>query len=180
MYSLLFGAFIMKQQATVVLILLLVVTMIADAQSSEHDQSSAQETQTRGYWSDPSTGLMWAAKDNGKDANWHQALKYCSTLRLFGYSDWRLPAINEMEAIYDGSGFATPAPKGVTWALAGRAKGGLLLTGAREWSSSRRLDDRGRATGYAWQFDFRHGKRWSDPLGYSGSLRGLCVRDSKK
>jgi hypothetical protein len=170
----------MKQRAVIVLTLFFVGTVIAGAQSSEHDQSSAQETQTRGYWSDLSTGLVWAAKDNGKDTNWHDALKYCSTLRLSGYSDWRLPVINELEAIYDGSGFAAPAPKGVRWALAGRAKGGLLLTGAREWSSSRRLDDRGHATGYAWQFDFPHGGRWGDPLGYSGSLRSLCVRDSKK
>jgi hypothetical protein len=170
----------MNRRATSVLILLL-VNLISCAQSPAKDQSVAQETQPSASWVDPSTGIMWAARDNGKDVNWHQAMKYCSALRLSGYSDWRLPTISELQAIYDGSGFATPAPKGVTWALAGKANGGLLLTGAREWSSSRISDDRGHLTGYAWQFDFPHGQRWGyDPLGYSGSLRALCVRGSEK
>jgi hypothetical protein len=156
-------------------------TQPGGAAAAPPSTGSAQETQARGYWTDPSTGFMWAAKDNGKQVNWHKAMKYCGTLLLTGHSDWRLPAINELQAIYDGSGFATPTPKGVTWALAGRAKGGLLLTGVREWSSSRKLDDRGHVTGYAWQFDFPHGQRWGyDPLGYSGSLRALCVRGSGK
>jgi hypothetical protein len=146
-----------------------------DAQSKE---ASAQETQVRGYWVDPATGLMWAGKDNGENVNWHRAMTYCRDLRLAGYSDWRLPTIDELQGIYDASGFAAPPlHKGAEWVLAGKPKGGLLLTGAREWSSNRVLDDRGHNTGIAWQFDFPHGERWGyDPLGYSGSLRALCVR----
>jgi hypothetical protein len=34
---------------------------------------------------------------------------------------------------------------------------------------------RGHSTGYAWEYDFPHGRRWKDPLGYTGSLRALCV-----
>ena len=169
-----------KSRATcrVVLILLSTVAMIAGAQSSTQDQSSAQETLVRGYWIDPSTGLMWTAKDNGHDISWGNAVKYCQNLRLAGYSDWRLPSIDELQNIYDGSGFTALHSKGSMLALAGRAKGGLLLTGAREWSSSRVLDDRGHRTGIAWQYDFPHGSRWRDPLGYSGNLRALCVRSS--
>ena len=33
-------------------------------------------TQTVGYWNDPSTGLMWAAKDSRKDLSWKEAAKY--------------------------------------------------------------------------------------------------------
>jgi hypothetical protein len=44
----------------------------------------------RGFWIDPSTGLMWAGKDNGKDVSWKGGVKYCRDLRLAGYSDWRL------------------------------------------------------------------------------------------
>ena len=35
----------------------------------------------RGYWVDPSTSLMWAGKDNGKDVSWNKAMKYCRDLR---------------------------------------------------------------------------------------------------
>ncbi|MFP5237877.1 MAG: DUF1566 domain-containing protein [Acidobacteriota bacterium] len=42
-------------------------------------------------WTDPATGLMWAARDNGSDVNWNQAKEYCSKLRLAGDRDWRLP-----------------------------------------------------------------------------------------
>jgi hypothetical protein len=104
-------------------------------------------------------------------------VKYCQKLSLAGHSDWRLPSIDELQNIYDGSGFTAAASNGAVPVLAGRAKGGLLLTGAREWSSSRVLNDRGHRTGIAWQYDFLHGKRSRfDPIGYTGSLRALCVR----
>lgn len=138
-----------------------------------------QQTQARGYWVDSSTGLMWAAKDNGQNITWKKAMRYCRNLQLAGYSDWKLPTIDQLHGIYDGSGFNAPVPrKGMEWALAGKPKGDLLLTGAREWSSGRVLDDRGRRTGYAWEYDFPHGRRWKDPLGYSGQLRALCVREN--
>lgn len=166
---------------TKVILILSAITVICGAQSPDHHRIGAQKTQARGYWIDPSTGLMWTAKDNGNDITWSKAMKYCQNLSLAGYSDWRLPTIDELQTIYDDSGFAAPHPKDVMPVLAGIAKGGLLLTGAREWSSSRVLDDRGHRTGYAWQYDFPHGKRWRyDPLGYTGSLRALCVRGTEK
>jgi hypothetical protein len=44
---------------------------MASAQSAPESQNRAQDTQARGFWTDPSTGLMWAGKDNGKDVNWN-------------------------------------------------------------------------------------------------------------
>ena len=175
-----FGVSIMKRHVKAMLIFLSVITAICSAQSPPNDRADAQETQARGYWIDPSTGLIWTAKDNGNDITWGKAMKYCRKLRLAGYSDWRLPSVDELERIYDGSGFTAPHPKDVIPILAGRANGGLLLTGAREWSSNRVLDDRGHNTGFAWEYDFPHGRRWKDPLGYTGSLRALCVRGSEK
>ena len=67
----------MKLQATLLLISLCSVVVIAGAQASTQDQGQAQETGVRGYWVDPSTGLMWVGKDNAKDVNWHKAMKYC-------------------------------------------------------------------------------------------------------
>jgi Protein of unknown function (DUF1566) len=157
-----------------------VIFLSAQTAKTPDERAQVQETQTRGYWVDSSTGLMWSGKDNGRNVSWKGAVKYCRNLRLAGHSDWRLPTIDELEGIYDGSGFTAPYPKDVVPVLAGRAKGGLLLTGNFEWSSNRVLDDRGHRTGYAWQFDFPHGRRWHEPLGYYGSKRALCVRGSAK
>jgi hypothetical protein len=98
---------------------------------------------------------------------------------LTEYSDWELPTIDELQGIYDDSGYAFPPPaKGAEWALAGKPMGGLHLTGNHHWSSTKGVDDRGRSNGYAWYFDFSHGKRDWDPYGYHGSKRALCVRRS--
>ena len=78
------------------------------AQSSSDEGVSTQETQKRGYWIDPSTGLMWAGKDNRKDVSWKAAMRYCRDLRLAGYSDWRLATLSELDAIYDKNASAPP------------------------------------------------------------------------
>lgn len=93
--------------------------------------SGQYDTRVRGYWVDPSTGLMWAGRDNfGRNMNWHQADKYCRDLQLAGYRDWRLPQTNELEGIYDRSassqglgGKHNESP--TTW----HVKGDIFLTG---------------------------------------------------
>ncbi len=50
---------------------------------------------------DTKTGLMWAAKDNGEDINWRDAKKYCESYRGGGYTDWRMPTLDELEGLYD-------------------------------------------------------------------------------
>jgi hypothetical protein len=65
------------------------------------DPQTAPDTRVRGYWVDPSTGLMWAARDNGRELNWRQAIKYCLDMR--GYADWRVPTIGELTGIFDPS-----------------------------------------------------------------------------
>src|SRR5205807_1728009 len=46
------------------------------------------------------TGLMWTRRDNGEDINWREANEYAKKLALGGYSDWRLPTIDELEKLY--------------------------------------------------------------------------------
>jgi hypothetical protein len=152
----------------------------ASAQSAPEGQSSAQETQARDVWTDPSTGLMWTGRDNGKDISWKHAIKYCRDLRLAGYSDWRLPNMAELQPIYDRTanapGLAGPRKK--PRPFSSHVKGNLFLTGIR-WSSNYREDDRGRYSGYAYYFDFNSGKPDNDEGGYSDGKRALCVRGSK-
>ena len=50
---------------------------------------------------DPVTGLLWTVADNGRDISWSDARRYPMTLRLGGFSDWRLPTIEELEALAD-------------------------------------------------------------------------------
>jgi TolB-like protein len=47
--------------------------------------------------------MMWTRSDNGKDVNISQATAYCEACRLGGYSDWRLPTIDELEGLHDPS-----------------------------------------------------------------------------
>jgi len=164
-----------KWQMRVVMIPLLFVAM-ASAQSSTEP---ARETQLRGYWVDPATGLMWAAKDNGKDVSWHGAIKYCRKLRLAGYSDWRLANMFELQPLYDKTANAPGlAGKNNDEPTMWHVKGNLFLTGY-EWSS--RVDGRENSGGYEYYFDFNEGKSNDDPTGWPYPFvfrRALCVRGS--
>jgi len=109
-------------------------------------------------WTDPASGLMWQKRDNARNATWHQATEYCKNLRLSGYSDWRLPEIDELQAVWD--------PKH-QYSLSGQ----LELSSYFLWSNSR-----GSASGEAWFFHFLNGRPVSATLDTSGNLRALCVR----
>lgn len=47
------------------------------------------------------TGLMWQEPGPADSYMWTQAIAYCSTLTLAGYSDWRLPSRIEMVSLLD-------------------------------------------------------------------------------
>jgi len=57
---------------------------------------------------DKYTSLMWQ-QDTAPDRinnrtvyyNWQEALSYCENLTLAGYSDWRLPNVNELQSLVD-------------------------------------------------------------------------------
>jgi hypothetical protein len=168
----------MKCQAKIAVLLFSISALMATAQSVADAQRQVQETQVRGYWIDPSTKLMWAGKDNGRDVSWKKAMKYCRDLRLAGYSDWRLANIGELGAIYDKDADA-PGRDGQgasTW----HVKGNLFLTG-NQWSSTRLVNDRGHPSGYASRFDFNEGRVFNgDELSFRTFKRALCVRGPAK
>jgi hypothetical protein len=63
-----------------------------------------------GIITDNVTGLMWQ-KDTapGTYNTWRQARDYCSNLSLGGYTDWRLPTIEELSLLVDSS-MPSPGP----------------------------------------------------------------------
>jgi len=52
---------------------------------------------------DTKTNLMWAAKDNGSNINWENAKSYCENYRGGGYTDWRMPTLDELAGLYDSN-----------------------------------------------------------------------------
>jgi len=124
------------------------------------------ELQQHPTWIDPVTGLTWARKDNGAKVNWNQADNYCRNLNLAGYSDWRLPTIDELESIDD-----QPVHHDGSW----HTKGGIRLTGAWGWAWSSSADSGSKEV---WTYGFQGGGRLRITPG-SGEL-ALCVRGSRE
>ena len=53
---------------------------------------------------DKKTGLMWAARDDGKGINKRDLRTYFANYRAGGYDDWRVPTVDEFKTIYDPAG----------------------------------------------------------------------------
>jgi tetratricopeptide (TPR) repeat protein len=122
---------------------------------------SAEAAAELPWWIDPATGLRWTRQDNGSKVDWNQARNYCTSLRLGGYSNWRLPTIDELVAIYDHTGH--------------HFKGGIKVFGnGYIWSGT------AKSSRDVWGFDFNVGKRASCPsfMAYTSDDRVLCVRGS--
>ena len=50
---------------------------------------------------DTTTNLMWAAKDSGEALDYYALKDYIKTYRGGGYTDWRMPTMDELKTIYD-------------------------------------------------------------------------------
>ena len=51
---------------------------------------------------DAVTGLMWQ-KSYATSKTWKQALAYCESLSYGGYSDWRLPNVQELSSLVNSA-----------------------------------------------------------------------------
>ena len=93
---------------------------------------------------DTSTGLQWQddvdAKNNTR--TWSGAIDYCENLTLGGYSDWRLPNINELKSIVDRSKYSPAIADGFS-----NVRSGYY------WSSTTRAND----SDVAWVVSFYYG-----------------------
>jgi hypothetical protein len=71
--------------------------------SAGGDSSAASAAADRIPWTDSTTGLKWTRSDNNADLDFDQAVDYCKNLNLGGFSNWRLPEIEELKGISDPS-----------------------------------------------------------------------------
>jgi hypothetical protein len=79
-------------------------TRVLPVRSPEVKKESRFIDNGNGTVTDTRTGLMWAAKDNGKGGmNWYDAKSYCENYRVGGYTDWRMPTLDELKELYDES-----------------------------------------------------------------------------
>lgn len=142
--------------------LLLVFSVLLQAPGSPPDTQAQlrDEIQKAGFWKDERTKLTWAAADNGSGVTVSQARFYCKQLRVGGFTDWRLPAIDELPPLFG----STPDQRGF------RVVVPLKLTG---WAWS---DTQGKEPAENWSFDFSDGARASVAAGDAGLNRALCVR----
>jgi TIR domain/Protein of unknown function (DUF1566) len=115
-----------------------------------------QEDQSKVYL-DSRTGLLWTKSENLR-FRWPEANEYCQNLGLSGYSDWRLPTIDELQKLYNrkDENIRKPFRPPYWWV----------------WSSTKEGPDS------AWYFDFRDGERGRLRLAHRIDDRALCVRRS--
>lgn len=117
---------------------------------------------------DTSTNLLWAAEDNRKNINWHDAKRYCESYRGGSYTDWRMPTQDELAGLYDRSKSYKAAHGSYNVHLTELIK----LSAGWVWSSETRGSD-------AALFHFYYGSRHWHPQSIDDDGRALPVRSGK-
>ena len=120
-----------------------------------------------GTLSDQRTGLMWTARDNGEDISWLEAVRYVEELRFGGYSDWRLPSMQELAELLR----ETPNTRIPSRGCSGdyRIPSAFHLSCGVLWSSERQSHG-------AYAFNFASSEPRFDNPAEGGHRRVLAVR----
>jgi len=105
---------------------------------------------------DTNTNLLWQQSPSDKRFTWKEANKYCESLTLAGYNDWRLPTVEELESLINNKYKPTTDPI-------------LKCKLSYYWSSSTHV----LGPGYAWIVHFYDGFVFHDSKGYAFSVRAV-------
>jgi len=111
-----------------------------------------------GTVTDTSTGLMWQQATAPGTYTWDQAISYCGSLSLAGYTDWWLPTIDELKSLVDTRYRPTIDPTyfpdtAASW----------------YWSSTTHVSN----TNYAWNVYFDFGYVSYPNKNYAGYVRAV-------
>jgi hypothetical protein len=171
-----------------------VPTLTAEVTKAKVDEAAKrQEEAGEGDWVDTRTSLMWTVKDNGESVNVTDSIAYCGSLRLGGYSDWRVPTIDELRGVYDtrstratpplahtvflpvGQGRTMKIEKGTQWEY--HIRNEITLTGEQIWSSTEDTEFPGKV---GVGFNYHQGKLYREEAKSRTLFRTLCVRANEK
>jgi len=113
---------------------------------------------------DNATKMMWQKSDDNKKRSWRSSKKYCQKLKFAGFSDWRLPNIDELVSITDKNS-VHPTIHSV-----------FESKQVYYWSSSSVVKPNEKVN--AWGVLFKYGyNRWNDK---NDKNFARCVRDYRK
>ena len=59
-------------------------------------------------WKDPDTSLIWQKHIGNRGYSWYDAKNYCENMVLDGFSDWRVPTINELSTLLTERPYRNP------------------------------------------------------------------------
>ena len=104
--------------------------------------------------------LMWQDDERVFIGDWEQAKERCEKLNFAGYSDWRLPKIDELISITDKTKFSPAINSAFKY-----------VKSDFYWSSTKFADGSSRA----WFVHFKNG--YADWSGISDRLFARCVRN---
>ena len=119
-----------------------------------------------GTVSDTATGLMWTKNANHGRMSWIDATNYCDKLEFAGYSDWRLPSVDqdggkpELDTLARPGGIVNARPYKMPGAPFNDVQTGYY------WSS---VSD-SMYGAYAWYVRMRNGGVDIDPKKYPGNV----------
>lgn len=116
--------------------------------------SLAELSRDGGIVTDSISKLQWQDDAVGSTMKWEEAIDYCeNTLTLGGYSDWRLPSINELRSIVDRDKYNPAIVSAFT----------QVSISHYYWSSTTTKNN----TNYTWLVHFKSGNVHND-YGYAG------------
>jgi hypothetical protein len=73
-----------------------ILILVTQGCSSKNPEDARLQSLNNGICHDTDSGQMWQTKKSGTIKTYEEAQRYVTNLNLGGYSDWRLPTVNEL------------------------------------------------------------------------------------